>query len=223
MDSVIRGDFRLFIFEEGVDFSLPAGWIGDVLHLAEVRSHNVRSSEPNSTTVSRDEFIPLDYRVVTGDVIDAELPWIVDAYNDAFLRLAQSCSHDPLATSPFKVSAININVMVGTGATYEWHVDSNPLTGLLFATTHLDDEGGQLEFDIQGELLTVLPQAGKLLFFDARTVPHVVRPLRRESDTRVSIPMNYYVRGESIRRPGDLDGSIYGQAPLRVHARLVRA
>ena len=48
-------------------------------------------------------------------------------------------------TSDKTINGVNINVLQGIGSRYESHLDTNPLTGLLFATTHASEEGGQLE------------------------------------------------------------------------------
>ena len=109
-------------------------------------------------------------------------------------------------------AATNINA-TPRNARYEWHVDSNPLTGLLFATTHDPGEGGQLLFKPdpvarpnESWSLHVSPRAGTLLIFDAREAAHVVT--RLNADIRLSVPMNYYHRGKQ-ERPEDLDGYLY--------------
>jgi hypothetical protein len=203
--------FECFRFQEGEDFELPEGWQKEILRVANEFSNAVKSSEPNSTSVvERDDTYHLNYSVTTGDIIRDELPWLFDAYSNALFALARGCWSAPLCCSPFEVSAVNLNVMRGVDATYEWHVDSNPLTGLLFATSHPEGTGGQLVFDESGSRTTVFPRAGEFLLFDAREVPHVVQPLLNNDTVRVSAPMNYYEEGKGIIRPDDLDAAIYG-------------
>ena len=65
---------------------------------------------------------------------------------------------------------------------FECHIDSNPLTGLLFCTDHLT--GGELVFAhdaeaadiaaVERDCSVIRPHAGHLIFFDARRHPHYV-------------------------------------------------
>ncbi|MER7283922.1 2OG-Fe(II) oxygenase [Dactylosporangium sp. NPDC000244] len=113
-------------------------------------------------------------------------------------------------------SAINVNVL-RTGNGYEWHVDSNPLTGLLFVTDQPAEGGGELVFRADpvtspGEdwELAVRPRAGELLLFDARRAAHAVMPVRGAAD-RVSVPMNFYYANAANGRPDCLDRYLYGE------------
>ena len=68
---------------------------------------------------------------------------------------------------------------------FECHVDSNPLTGLLFCTDH--SAGGELVIahdptaadvtSVERDCSVIRPHAGHLIFFDARHHPHYARPL----------------------------------------------
>lgn len=164
------------------------------------------------------------HHVFVVDGLDAmnELPWLAKLYRDRFLHLANrvaaggettsgpdgiratyTCSLDPR-------SALNIN-RLPPGEMYEWHVDSNPLTGLLFCLSD-DFDGGELVLrsapDAPGDAweVRVRPEPGVLLLFDARAVPHCVRPC---SVDRVTVPMNYYLSSEPPTRPSDLDAYLY--------------
>ena len=85
---------------------------------------------------------------------------------------------------------------------FECHIDSNPLTGLLFLTDHARDAGGELVFAhdedadsvaaVERDCAVIRPRAGLLIFFDGRRHPHYARPLRSESDVRVVAVMNFY-------------------------------
>ncbi|MBB4188692.1 hypothetical protein GGE07_005371 [Sinorhizobium terangae] len=57
-------------------------------------------------------------------------------------------------------------------------LDTNPVTGLLFAETLGENEGGALVFNKNGEEFRIQPQRGMFYCFDARDVPHAVEPLR---------------------------------------------
>ena len=79
------------------------------------------------------------------------------------------------------------------------YLDTNPLTGILFATTHAPEDGGQLEFDVEPSPMTYAPRSGMLLLFDAIKVPHRVTPLKK-AVTRISIPMNFFTEETLAQR-----------------------
>jgi hypothetical protein len=102
---------------------------------------------------------------------------------------------------------------------FECHVDSNPLTGLLFCTDH--EAGGELIVahdpsasgiaEIEQNCSAIRPNAGHLVFFDARHHPHYARPLLSESDTWVLADMNFYTKSyPESTRPRELNRHLYG-------------
>lgn len=82
------------------------------------------------------------------------------------------------------------------------------MTGVLFVTTHNENDGGELIFKLPNEILTIYPKSGTLILFDAREIPHTVMPLQKDG-IRISIPLNYYNKGQEQTRPDDLDTYIY--------------
>jgi hypothetical protein len=146
--------------------------------------------------------IPVD--IVFGDIISKKLPWFRKLYKNQLKDFASEISGIPMVHSSSIKSSININTLIGEGARYEWHVDSNPVTGLLFVSTHSKGEGGELIFRLDNEDVVVYPQVGLFIAFDAREIPHTVMPLM-ENGKRVSVPMNFYVKGKPQIRPDDLD------------------
>ncbi len=114
-----------------------------------------------------------------------------------------------------------LNVQRGTAMRFECHVDSNPLTGLLFCTDH--STGGELVFAhddtaadigaVERDCSVVRPHAGHLIFFDARRHPHYARPLAADSDMRVVAVMNFYTESSpESTRPRELNRHLYGDA-----------
>jgi hypothetical protein len=102
---------------------------------------------------------------------------------------------------------------------FECHVDSNPLTGLLFCTDH--QAGGELVIsndptaagiaEVERDCSVIRPHAGHLVFFDARRHPHYARPLVAESDVRVLADMNFYTESSpESTRPPELNRHLYG-------------
>ncbi len=143
-----------------------------------------------------------------GCAIRQHLPWLDDLYRSDLLALAAAAAGSPLVASNSINSGINLNVLDGPGGRYELHTDSNPVTGLLFVTTHQPGDGGQLMFTRNGQERAIAPRAGTFITFDARTVPHKVAPLSIQT-TRISAPMNFYL-DEMSERPNDLDDYLYG-------------
>ena len=102
---------------------------------------------------------------------------------------------------------------------FECHVDSNPLTGLLFCTDH--QAGGELVIanDTEAEGVAgvdrncsvIRPHAGHLIFFDARRYPHYARVLTADSETRIVAVMNFYTEScPESTRPRELNRHLYG-------------
>jgi hypothetical protein len=197
---------------------LPATWRDQVLACA--RAHSSWQKLDGSSVTSREvdfgEHGVSEVGVVPGDVVEAELPGLVDLYRGPILDLANSLGLGRFTTALDTRSSVNINSLP-RGSRYEWHVDSNPLTALLFVTTHEPVEGGALVFrpdprrdpDATWEHV-VHPVSGDLLIFDARRAAHAVTRLEG-AEVRVVVPMNYYLEGEEVDRPADLDVYLYGQ------------
>jgi len=102
---------------------------------------------------------------------------------------------------------------------FECHVDSNPLTGLLFCTDH--PVGGELVFAhdsgvtgiaaVDEDCSVIRPHAGHLIFFDARRHPHYSRPLTEDSEIRIVAVMNFYTKSfPESTRPPELNRHLYG-------------
>ncbi|MBY8858787.1 2OG-Fe(II) oxygenase [Nocardia sp. CA2R105] len=188
---------------------LPADWRAQVDRVcrdrarpAELHGGTSTSLEPVGTVIG--------YRLLTGGNIAEYLPWMHELYRTSFRRIAERVSGLNLETDSSVTSAVNINVLDPGGQGYEWHIDSNPVTGLLFLSSHPDGEGGSLELRLSDDnLFSIPPRAGTLLVFDARRCPHRVSPPTQA--VRISAPMNYFVSGEPRYRPGDLDTALYAQ------------
>ena len=102
---------------------------------------------------------------------------------------------------------------------FECHIDSNPLTGLLFCTHH--ESGGELIFghdpqaaDVAGierDCSVIRPHPGHLIFFDGRQHPHYARRLAAATDMRVVAVMNFYTEScPESTRPRELNRHLYG-------------
>ena len=79
------------------------------------------------------------------DQVQQGLPWLYELYRDQFLELASEAWGEPIDAGYDDRYGVVLNVQRGNTMRFECHVDSNPLTGLLFFTGH-PDGGGELVF-----------------------------------------------------------------------------
>lgn len=217
--ALARVDAPFPIYAGDVSPLLPQTWTEEVLVLAS--RYGFRSELDGGSTTSREsafgERITSTLNVVDGEIIESALPWLWDLYHGPLLDLGNQLGLGSFSPSAATVSAININIQ-SAGERYEWHVDSNPLTGLLFVSTLAPEEGGQLIFrsDPMGRArndkweVKIQPSAGMFYMYDARGAAHTVEPVQR-LQSRLSIPMNYYLSEGGPPRPTDLDGYLYGK------------
>src|SRR5580704_6392433 len=151
------------------------------------------------------------------------LPWLYGLYRGRFLDLAQEVSDEPVMAARDNRYGIVLNVQRGTEMRFECHVDSNPLTGLLFCTDHRTEAGGELVFAhdptaadidaVERDCSVIRPHAGHLIFFDGREHPHYARPLLSRSDVRIVAVMNFYTESfPESTRPRELNHHLFGQA-----------
>lgn len=197
---------------------LPSGWQEDIL--AAAAAAEVRDF-PRTPVISREsqDVQQIARGRVHADQVRQYLPWLYKAYKNEILELAMEMSTKPVSTAEDDRYGIVLNVQRGTNMRFECHVDSNPLTGLLFCTDHA--AGGELvvAHDTTAEGLTeidrncsvIRPYAGQLIFFDARQYPHYARALTDESETRIVAVMNFYTEScPEWSRPRELNRHLYG-------------
>jgi hypothetical protein len=157
-------------------------------------------------------------RVHAGD-LRRGLPWLYQLYRKLFLDLARQVIPGELVTAARDDRyGIVLNVQRGSAMRFECHVDSNPLSGVLFCTEHPAGAGGELVFAhdpaaadihaIDQDCSVIRPHEGHLVLFDGRHHPHYARPLTSESDVRIAAVMNFYTascpeaaRPAGARRP----------------------
>ena len=114
---------------------------------------------------------------VHADQVQEALPWLYQLYRNDFLELARLVwTEEVVEPARDDRYGVVLNVQRGNTMRFECHVDSNPLTGLLFCTDHR--EGGELVFGhdrdaadvgaVDRDCSVIRPQAGHLIFFDGR-------------------------------------------------------
>jgi hypothetical protein len=210
---VVTSGFRWTTFD--VTSRLPANWQQDVEAVAAAEAEF--REFPRTPTLSREA---ADVKGISRGRLHAgdlrhNLPWLYELYRGLFLDLAREVvSDEPVTTARDDRYGIVLNVQCGTEMRFECHVDSNPLTGLLFCTDHSASAGGELVFAydanagdvgaIERDRSVIRPYAGHLIFFDGREYPHYARPLTSESDVRIAAVMNFYTGScpEAQRPPG---------------------
>jgi len=200
---------------------LPAHWHRDIFATAvdaEVREF------PRTPILSREAAGVSHIRRgrVHADQVQNALPWLYQLYRNEFLELARlAWAEEPVEPARDYRYGIVLNIQHGTTMRFECHVDSNPLTGLLFCTDHR--EGGELVFAhdqdaadvdaLERDCSVIRPHAGHLIFFDGRDYPHYARPLMSESDTRIVAVMNFYTEScPESTRPPELNRHRFGDA-----------
>lgn len=198
---------------------LPPGWQQEVA--AAAQAAEIRAF-PCTPVISRESqgVGQVARGRVHAEQVSHHLPWLVKAYRNELLELARE------VVSPEHVSAaeddrygVVLNVQHGTDMRFECHVDSNPLTGLLFCTDH--QAGGELVIandtaaeglaGVDRDCSVIRPRSGHLIFFDARQYPHYARALTADSETRVVAVMNFYTEScTESTRPRELNRHLYG-------------
>jgi 2OG-Fe(II) oxygenase superfamily len=199
---------------------LPEGWQRDIITVAakaECRAF------PRTPVLSREaqEVENVSRGRVHADQVRRGLPWLYRLYRTRILALAASISTEEVMPAADDRYGVVLNVQRGTKMRFECHIDSNPLTGLLFLTDHAANAGGELVFardeDADGvaalerNSVVIPPRAGLLIFFDGRRHPHYARALRSESDVRIVAVMNFYTESyPESTRPRELNRHLYG-------------
>jgi hypothetical protein len=215
---VLQSRFHWITFD--LNGTLPNGWQDQVRLVANGADFR---DFPRTPVLSREA---ADVRRITrgrvhADQVRDRLPWLYQSYREAFLDLAREACEEKVSPAGDERYGVVLNVQRGTRMRFECHIDSNPLTGLLFCTDHVN--GGELVFahdaaaasvaDVERDCSVVRPSAGHLIFFDARRCPHYVRPLTHESDMRVVAVMNYYTEScPETTRPPELNRHLYGDS-----------
>ncbi|HAM23243.1 MAG TPA: hypothetical protein DEG88_06330 [Propionibacteriaceae bacterium] len=198
---------------------LPRGWQDELHQIAgtwAVRKDLVATSVTSRETPGA--VIPVT--TVDGGDLSKAAPWLQELYEGPFCELAKAAFGCEVTSAQNRQYGVNLNVQRGELERYEAHVDSNPIQGLLYVTTHPPGTGGELVIanrsdaigleQIDADCSIIHPMAGSLLFFDARLHPHYVRPLADKNAVRISVPMNYYT-DESTEddRPSDLNEHLF--------------
>ena len=199
---------------------LPENWQKDIHAVAaEADFHDY----PRTPILSREaeDVTHVARGRVNADKVQECLHWLYKLYRGDFLVLANQAWAEPIKAAFDDRYGIVLNVQQGNAMRFECHVDSNPVTGLLFFTDH-PAGGGELVVGhnpaavgvevVERDCSVIRPQAGQLIFFDGKTYPHYARALLSESDQRVVAVMNFYTRSRpESTRPAELNRHLFGE------------
>jgi hypothetical protein len=197
---------------------LPRNWQQDVLTVAASADFREFPRTPILTREAQDVPFVNRGRVHAGQVRQ-DLPWLSKLYHGTFRDLAEEAWPDAVVTAEDERYGVVLNVQRGASMRFECHVDSNPLSGVLFCSDHQaggelvvahDPDAADLEA-IERECSVIRPRAGHLLFFDGRNHPHYARTLVSETEVRVLAAMNFYTASiPESTRPPELNHHLYG-------------
>jgi len=210
-------DSRVIPFD--VTGQFPEGWqedIGAVAAEADSRAF------PRTPILSREaaDVTHITRGRVHATQVQQRLPWLYKLYRDHFLELASRAWGEPIEAAVDDRYGVVLNVQRGNTMRFECHVDSNPVTGLLFFTDH-PAGGGELVIahdpgavgvqELERDCTLVTPRAGQLVFFDGKTYPHYARALVAGHDARVVAVMNFYTGScPESSRPLALNQHLFG-------------
>ncbi len=149
------------------------------------------------------------YRVVTGDIVAKQLPWLIRLYRSDIIPFIEETFGYPVFAANNDRYGVNINLLEGAGARYEWHVDPSPVSAVLFVTEHTAKDGGALALRDRDCTVKIIPRRGFIVLFEGGRVEHSVLPLERDI-LRVAVPMIYYTDPEKQPFSAELDNYLYG-------------
>lgn len=200
---------------------LPEDWHSDITAVAAKADCH---AFPRTPVLSREaaDVAYINRGRVRAEKVQERLPWLYKLYRGEFLELARRTRQEPVDAALDDRYGVVLNVQRGESMRFECHVDSNPLTGLLFLTDH-PAGGGELVVGhdhaaegvegVEQDCSVIRPHAGHLIFFDGKTHPHYARVLLSGTDVRVVAVMNFYTAScPESTRPPELNRHIFGRS-----------
>jgi hypothetical protein len=209
--------FRWTAFD--VTSLLPQNWPDDIkMAAADADFRDFRRTPVLSREA--DDIRSISRGRVHAATVRQSLPWLYERYRRDFLQLASQACAEPITSALDDRYGVVLNVQRGNKMRFECHVDSNPVSGVLFFTDHAagggelvvgHDPGAVSVEAVERDCSVIRPQAGQLIFFDGKTHPHYARALLSESDMRVVAVMNFYTKScPESTRPLNLNHYLFG-------------
>lgn len=198
---------------------LPNSWQSGLLDLAQSSASNKVLTPTSTTSRESDTRMQIPVHTVGGKTLAKKASWLYEMYQGLFRELAQTFTSEAVHCAQDVRYALNLNVQRGDAERYECHVDSNPVEGLLYVTSHSQGSGGELVVSNQGSIFgiaevernatRIYPVAGHFILFDARRHSHYVAPLNDKGGIRMVVAMNFYTPScPESARPADLNAHL---------------
>jgi hypothetical protein len=162
--------------------------IQEIMEFARAHATHIVAKGRLSGSLEPEETAGLDYHVVSGDVVREKLAWLWNRYSTEWMDLVSNAVGVKCVPCSLDTISVNINALYGAGSRYEWHVDSDAYSGVLFLTDHNEEDGGEFVIEVDGRRNIIHPRRGKLILFDGTICPHGVYPLKTNKH-RVTVVM----------------------------------
>lgn len=184
---------QYFKFQLGGSGLLPKGWQAQLMVMSQASSDLILLDGKHPTSLDpKGEILPSF--VVPGSIVKEQAFWLYHLYTDFIRNLVSACYGMPCVPGNDIDTSLSLSSIRGEGARYELHVDSNPITALLFVSDLPNECGGQLALHFPEGIEKIEARSGTLLIFRGGQIPHEVLPLNGNI-IRVSVPMNFYPKG----------------------------
>ncbi|MCW3848211.1 2OG-Fe(II) oxygenase [Sphingomonas sp. LB-2] len=178
-----------FVLDLAAQELLPADWAEQV-RAGAAGPERIMVVNPLTPSPEDGRFSILD-----GTAVRARFGWLWDLYHGPIRKFVAQSAGRPVFPANRISSAMTLNILTGAGAEQDWHTDATAMTGVFFATTMAEGEGGELEFrSADGEIAQLRPRAGVFACFSGR-IEHRVTPLTT-SIQRLSFPLLFYASAE---------------------------
>jgi len=202
---------------------LHSGWDLEILEYVKKNANDIKIVPTDSITSRESKDVKsLPTLIVDGNQIRESFPWLFDLYETTIVEYAKKSFKQDVFIASQDLYALNFNVQKGKKMRYECHIDSNPIQGVLYITTHKQGDGGELivsensnaigikEIDINCKI--IYPKSGFLYLFPGEHFPHYVRPLTNDNDIRIVMAMNFYTnKNPELNRPKDLNNHLFNK------------
>lgn len=211
---------KFTFYEVDINKHLNSNWDTEIVSFSQ-KYAIYKLLKPCSVT-SRESKTTKEVETLTVDGIKIRegLPWLFELYENELRIIGSESIGEKLLLAKNDQYALNLNIQKGCKMRYECHIDSNPLQGVLYVTTHAKGEGGELVVsnnsqsigtkEIDEDCEVIYPRKGMLYLFNATKNPHYVRPLKNSGDTRVAVTINFYTSNNpESSRPEDLNNHLF--------------
>jgi hypothetical protein len=182
--------------------SIQKNWPDQIVDTSKQRGAKIPLTGEDFNSLANTLGEDVEVQLTGKSVIKEHLPWLYEFYNNDIRGIVSKVFGRPLHPTSEAVASKDAGLVINytpPGKAYENHVDSNPVTAVLYTQDMKPGQGG-LVLHPEGKNLVLTPKKGDVFIFDGRQVPHEVQPTKKG---RASVPMDFYVAKEKQwRHPG---------------------